>query len=159
MLRAITVAAAFQIVGIPFFGWLGDRVGARRLYLFGGVLLAVSAVPLIAAIGSGSLPAFQIAVICGLAINYAVMFGPQSHLYSEQFPHELRYTGMSIGIQVAGALGGGLAPIVATSLIAMFGTLQAVGVYLACLGLLAAFCAYFMQSRYEPALSPHSLKR
>jgi MFS transporter, MHS family, shikimate and dehydroshikimate transport protein len=150
VLRAVTVAAAFQIVGIPFFGWLGDWVGTRRLYVFGGILLAVSAIPLIAAIGSGSSLAFQIAMIFGLSVNYAAMFGPQSHLYSEQFPHELRYTGMSIGIQVAGALGGGLAPIVATSLTARFGTVLAVGVYLACLGVLAALCAYRMRSSYEP---------
>ncbi|WP_315837845.1 MFS transporter [Bradyrhizobium prioriisuperbiae] len=151
VLRAITVAAAFQIVGIPLFGWLGDKVGSRRLYIAGGLLLAVSAVPLVIALGSGSALAFQIAVIVGLSINYAAMFGPQSHLYSEQFPPELRYSGMSIGIQVAGALGGGLAPIVATTLIASFGTIQAVGVYLAGLGLLAAACAFLMRQTYQPA--------
>ncbi|MEW6642450.1 MAG: MFS transporter [Pseudomonadota bacterium] len=153
VLRAITVAAAFQIIGIPFFGWLGDRVGTRRLYIAGALLLAACSVPLMMAIGSGSAVAFQIAVIVGLAVNYAIMFGPQSHLYSEQFPHELRYSGMSIGIQVAGALGGGLAPIVASALIANFGTIHAVGVYLAGLGLLAASCAYFMHAVYPPTSS------
>src|SRR5262249_53883691 len=49
VLRTITVAAAFQIVGIPFFGWLGDRVGTRRLYMFGGSLLAVTSIPMISA--------------------------------------------------------------------------------------------------------------
>jgi MFS transporter, MHS family, shikimate and dehydroshikimate transport protein len=156
VLRAITVAAAFQIVGIPFFGWLGDQVGSRRLYIFGGLLLSICAIPLSMAIGSGSLLAFQLALIVGLSINYAAMFGPQSHLYSEQFPPELRYSGMSIGIQVAGALGGGLAPIVATTLIAGFGSFYAVGAYLAGLGLLAAFCAYLMQSSYQQAPSRRS---
>jgi MFS transporter, MHS family, shikimate and dehydroshikimate transport protein len=98
--------------------------------------------------------AFQIAVIMGLSVNYPIMFGPQSHLYSEQFPGELRYSGMSIGIQIAGALGGGLAPIIATSLIARFGSIQAVGVYLAGLGLLAALCAYLMRSAYRQPASP-----
>jgi MFS family permease len=154
VLRAITVAAVFQLVGIPFFGWLGDRVGTRKLYIFGALLLAVSAIPLLTAIGSGSLRAFQIAVIVGLSVNYTIMFGPQSHLYSEQFPGELRYSGMSIGIQIAGALGGGLAPIVATSLIARFGSIQAVGVYLSGLGLLAALCAYLMRSAHQPPAWP-----
>jgi MFS family permease len=156
VLRAITVGAAIEIFTIPFFGWLGDRVGSRRLYMFGGLLLAVSAVPLIGAIGSGSPLAFQIAVIFGLSINYATMFGPQPHLYSEQFPDELRYTGMSIAMQIAGALGGGLAPIVATSLIARFGSIHAVGVYLAGLGLLAAFCAYLMRPTYAPTTTAQS---
>jgi MFS transporter, MHS family, shikimate and dehydroshikimate transport protein len=151
VLRAIAVAAVFQLAGIPFFGWLGDRVGTRRLYIFGALLLAVTAIPLLTAMGSGSLRAFQIAVIVGLSVNYTIMFGPQSHLYSEQFPGELRYSGMSIGIQIAGALGGGLAPIVATALIARFGSIQAVGVYLSGLGLLAALCAYLMRSACQPA--------
>jgi MHS family shikimate/dehydroshikimate transporter-like MFS transporter len=157
VLRSIAVAAGFQIVGIPFFGWLGDRIGTRRLYIFGGLLLAVSAVPLLTAMVSGSLPAFQIAVIVGLSLNYAIMFGPQSHLYSEQFPGELRYSGMSIGIQIAGALGGGLAPIIASSLITTFGSIQAVGVCLTGLGLLAALCAYLMRSVHEHPASPPAL--
>jgi MHS family shikimate/dehydroshikimate transporter-like MFS transporter len=154
VLRAITVAAFFQLAGIPFFGWLGDRVGARRLYIFGALLLAVSAIPLLTAMGSGSLLAFQIAVIMGLSVNYPIMFGPQSHLFSEQFPGELRYSGLSIGIQIAGALGGGLAPIIATSLIARFGSIQAVGVYLAGLGLLAALSAYLMRFAFRQPASP-----
>jgi Major Facilitator Superfamily len=52
VLRAITIAAVFQLVGIPFFGWLGDRVGARRLYILGALLLAVSAIPLLTAMAS-----------------------------------------------------------------------------------------------------------
>jgi MFS transporter, MHS family, shikimate and dehydroshikimate transport protein len=155
VLRAITVAAAFQIVAIPFFGWIGDRIGARRLYMFGGALLAISAIPLISAIASGSSLAFQVALIFGLAVNYAVMFGPQSHLFSEQFPDELRYTGMSTGIQVAGALGGGFAPMIATSLLATFGTLNAVGIYLAVLGLIATLCAYLMRSSHQPSAPTH----
>ncbi len=119
------------MAGIPFFGWLQIR-SVRRLYIAGALLLAISAIPLLTAIGSGSALAFQIAVIVGLSINYAVMFGPHRTL-QRAVSARLRYSGMSIGIQVAGALGGGLAPIVATSSIAGFGTIQAVGVYLAAL--------------------------
>jgi MFS family permease len=145
-LQAITVGAAFQIVMIPFFGWLGDKVGARRLYVCGGLLLAIMAVPLFQAIGSGSRFAYQIAVILGLAFNYAIMFGPQSQLYAAQFPAALRYSGMSLGIQIAAALGGGLAPVVATSLLSTYGSLTSVGVYLGALGGLSAICASLMRS-------------
>jgi MFS family permease len=116
------------------------------LYVFGCFLLALSAVPLLAAIGSGSLLAFRVATLVGLSINYPIMFGPQSHLYSELFPEELHYSGISIGAQSAGALGGGLAPLIATSLVARYGSIQAVGLYLAMLGLLGALCAHLMRS-------------
>jgi MHS family shikimate/dehydroshikimate transporter-like MFS transporter len=146
VLRAIMIGAAFQIVTIPFFGWLGDRIGSKILYAAGGLLLAVMAVPLFLAIGSDSATAFTAAVVVGLAVNYACMFGPQSELYGAQFPAEFRYTGVSLGIQFAAAVGGGLAPIVATSLVAGFGSIVAVGFYLAALGLLATFCAALMRS-------------
>lgn len=109
-------------------------------------MLAVMAVPLFLAIGSGSAMSFSAAVVVGLAVNYACMFGPQSELYGAQFPAELRYTGVSLGIQSAAAIGGGLAPIIATSLVAGFGSIVAVGFYLAALGLLAALCAALMRS-------------
>jgi MFS family permease len=157
VLHAIAVAAVFQAAAIPLFGWLGDQIGARTVYILGGLLLALSAIPLLMAVGSGSLLAFRIAVIVGLSLNYGIIFGPQSHLYSEQFPGELRYSGMSIGIQIAGAFGGGLAPMVATSLIAKFGSILSVGVYLAALGLLAALCAYLMRSIHEKPALPSAM--
>ncbi|NTA61871.1 MHS family MFS transporter [Agrobacterium tumefaciens] len=144
VLNAVMLGAALQVVTIPFFGWLGDRVGARRVYVTGGIMLAVMALPLFMLIGSGSLFNFNIAVILALALSYASMFGPQSALYSAQFPAEVRYTGMSLGIQIAAALGGGLAPVVATLLIGSFGSISAVGVYIGALALLTTVCAVAM---------------
>lgn len=144
VLNAVMLGAALQVVTIPFFGWLGDKIGARNLYVAGGILLAVMAWPLFIAIGSGSLIGFNIAVIVALAINYAMMFGPQSALYSVQFPAEVRYTGMSLGIQIAAALGGGLAPVVATLLLGSFGSISSVGIYIAALSTITAACAVAM---------------
>jgi MHS family shikimate/dehydroshikimate transporter-like MFS transporter len=145
-LQAITLGALCQIVTIPFFGWLADKVGVRQLYTVGGVLLAVMGFPLFRAIESGNHTAYQIAVVVGLGINYAIMFGPQSRLYAAQFPAALRFSGMSIGINIAAALGGGLAPVMATTLLSSFGSLSAVGVYVSCLGAISALCAYLMKS-------------
>jgi MFS transporter, MHS family, shikimate and dehydroshikimate transport protein len=146
VLRAVMIGATCQIVMIPFFGWLGDKFGSRRVYGIGGLMLTFMAIPLFQAIGSGSLLAFTVAVAVGLAVNYASMFGPQSDLYGAQFPAELRYTGMSLGIQIAAALGGGLAPIIATTLVTAYGSIASVGVYIASLGLLAVACASLMRS-------------
>jgi MFS transporter, MHS family, shikimate and dehydroshikimate transport protein len=145
-LQAITIGGACQIVTIPFFGWLADKVGVRQLYACGGVLLALMGVPLLLAIGSGNHIAYQIAVVVGLGVNYAIMFGPQSRLYAAQFPAALRFSGMSIGINIAAALGGGLAPLMATTLLANFGSLGAVGLYISTLGAISAICAYLMRS-------------
>src|SRR5690606_23962485 len=99
-LNAVLIGSAIQLFSIPFFGWIADKVGARRIYVFGSVLLAVMAPFLFKAIGSGSVVAYTVAVVIALSLNYAIIFGPQSSLYSVQFPIELRYSGMSIGIQL-----------------------------------------------------------
>jgi MFS transporter, MHS family, shikimate and dehydroshikimate transport protein len=145
-LHALMAGSAAMVLTIPLFGWLADKIGARRLYIFGGLLLAIMAVPLFMAIGSGSLSAYTIAIIIALALNYAMMFAPQSNLYSAQFPPELRYSGISIGLQFAAALGGGLAPIIAATLVARYSSIVPVGIYVAVLGLIAAVSAYLMRA-------------
>jgi MFS family permease len=134
-----------MVFTIPASGWLADKVGARRLYVFGGLLLATMAVPLFQAIGSGSLTAYTVAMVVALSINYPLMFAPQSNLYAAQFPAELRYSGISIGIQFAAAIGGGLAPIIAATLVAKYSSIVPVGIYVAVLGVVAAVSAWLMR--------------
>ncbi|TAL52843.1 MFS transporter [Pandoraea sp.] len=144
-LNAVVIGSLGQSITIPLFGWLGDKIGARRLYIAGTLLLAVMAVPLFRAMGSGSHGVYTAAVVIALMLNYAIIFGPQSSLYSAQFPAELRYSGMSIGIQIAATLGGGLAPIIATTLVAHGGGIGSVGIYLTVLGLIGALSAFLMK--------------
>ncbi|MGF6768336.1 MHS family shikimate/dehydroshikimate transporter-like MFS transporter [Paraburkholderia sp. GAS199] len=144
-LNAVLLGSLLQLVTIPLFGWLGDKIGARRLYTIGTLLLAVMAVPLFHAMGTGSLTLYTLAAITALALNYAIIFGPQSNLYASQFPPELRYSGISIGIQVAAALGGGLAPLIAASLVKHLGGIGSVGIYLSVLGLIGALSAWLMK--------------
>jgi hypothetical protein len=73
-----------------------------------------------------------------------MMYGPQPSLYSAQFPPELRYSGVSLGVSLAGAVAGGLAPIVATSLVAATGTAVPVGVYLAAAALISTISVSLM---------------
>ena len=144
------MGAAIQLGTIPLFGWLGDRVGQRPLYGLGGILLAVLAIPAMVVIDERSTISLKFAIIIGLGLNYALMSGPQASLYSAQFPPELRYSGLSLGIQLAAALGGGLAPIIATALLKVSGGLVSIGAYLAMLGLLATLCAWLMQPHSPP---------
>jgi len=86
-----------------------------------------------------------LAVIGALSIGHPSMYAPEPSLFAAQFPAEIRYSGVSLGFQVAAAIGGGLAPILATLLLARFGTSLPIAAYLVGLGLLAAICAASMQ--------------
>ncbi len=81
-------------------------------------------------------------VIVAVGLVYSCMYGPEGALFSSQFPPEVRYTGISLAVQVSGAVGGGLAPIVATWLLAQGnGSPKNVVFYLGALGVVALVSA------------------
>jgi metabolite-proton symporter len=116
-LAAVLVGSSFQLVLIPLFGALSDRYGRRPVYLAGTVAAAVWAFAFFPLLDTGSRPVIILAVSVAL-LTHAAMYGPQAAFIAELFATELRYSGASMGYQVAGILGGALAPIVAIKLVA-----------------------------------------
>ena len=152
VLGAVMMGAALQVVTLPLFGWLADHVGVRRFYVGGAVAMALCMVPLLRWIDGGSLVALKCAMAIALGVNYSLLFGPQSALFAAQFPVNVRCSGISIGIQFAAAIGGGFAPIVATSLVARYHGLLPIGLYITALALLAALCTRLMSNAaFNPA--------
>lgn len=131
VLNIVVAGAAVSMIMMPIWGYVGDRVGPKTIYLVGAVLLALSAVPMFLLFETRSLLWMAVGVIVPFGIIYPMMYGPQPSLYSAQFPPELRYSGISLGVNLAGAFAGGIAPIVATTLVASQGNAIAVGIYLA----------------------------
>jgi MFS transporter, MHS family, shikimate and dehydroshikimate transport protein len=58
------------------------------------------------------------AMILGINIGHDMMYGPQAAYFSELFGTRVRYSGASIGYQLASVFGGGFAPLIAASLLA-----------------------------------------
>jgi hypothetical protein len=83
--------------------------------------------------------------VASIGLVYALLYGPEGSLFSGQFPAEVRYTGISLAVQVSGAIGGGLAPIVAIWLLSKGnGDPRYVVWYLSLLGAIACFSAWKM---------------
>jgi metabolite-proton symporter len=127
-LTAVLVGSAFQLVLIPSFGALSDRFGRRPVYAAGAVAAAAWSFAFFPLLSTGSTAVIVFAVVVAL-LTHAAMYGPQAAFIAELFSTELRYSGASMGYQLAGVLGGGIAPIVAISLVDAFGTAYAVSVY------------------------------
>ncbi len=127
VLNAITFAAIAELFTIPLFGFLSDRVGRRRWYLIGCVLMAAFAFPYFLLMNSGSIAVFTLSVICSIAILHAWMYGPQAALIAERFGTRLRYTSASLGYQLAAPFAGGLAPIIGVLLLNGKSSLSALG--------------------------------
>jgi MFS transporter, MHS family, shikimate and dehydroshikimate transport protein len=118
VLTGIMVAAALELAAIPLFGWLSDLVGRRPVYLFGAIMTAVLAYPLFWMMDSASPWLVTLALILALSVGHAAMYAPQGAFFSELFGARVRYSGASLGAQLASVLAGGLSPIIATTFLA-----------------------------------------
>jgi len=117
VLNGILIGAAVELAAIPFFGALSDRLGRRPVYLFGAVMTAVVALPLFAALDSGSAVPIYLALTAAFTLSHAAMYAPQAAFMSEMFDARVRYSGASLGAQLASVFAGGLAPFIGTGLL------------------------------------------
>jgi metabolite-proton symporter len=116
ILTALLIGSAVQFVVIPLIGAVSDRVGRRPLYLAGAVGLAIWSYVFFGLLESRSEPKIILAVVVGLFLH-ALMYAPQAAFFSELFGTSVRYTGASVGYQLASILAGALAPIIALKLL------------------------------------------
>lgn len=130
ILSWLVIAHVVHMLAIPLVGGLADRVGRKPVYFIGTVLAAAwgfIAFPMFDTRSPGVIIA---AISLGLIIH-AFMYAPQPAIMSEMFPTRMRYSGVSLGYQVTSIIAGSLAPIIATALLAEYGTWQPVAIYLA----------------------------
>ncbi len=116
MLNCLLAATAWQFVAIPTFGTLSDAVGRRPVYLGGAAALALFAFPFFRMVDTKDATWIGVAIAIALTAQSA-MYAPQAAFFSELFGTDVRYTGASIGYQLASPLAGGLAPLVCVSLL------------------------------------------
>jgi metabolite-proton symporter len=118
LLTAVLSASILSFFSIPFFGHLSDRIGRKRMYMIGAAVTGVFGFAYFAMLNTGSASLIFIAVVISL-VPHDMLYGPQAALIAESFTGRLRYSGSSLGYQLASIIAGGPAPLIATWL---FGT-------------------------------------
>lgn len=120
ILQGVLIASALQLFTIPGFAALSDRVGRRPVYLAGALFTGLFAFPFFWLIDTGQPLLIWLALILGLTA-IAAMYGPQAAFFSEMFGTNVRYSGASLGSQMAAPFAGGLAPLISTYLLSWSG--------------------------------------
>jgi metabolite-proton symporter len=130
LLTAVLVAALVSFVTIPLSGHLSDRIGRKKMYMIGAALTGVFAFVYFGMLDTKDSTLIFIAIVLSL-VPHDMMYGPQAALIAEAFTGRVRYSGSSLGYQLASLIAGGPAPMIAAALFAGFGTGTAIAFYVA----------------------------
>ena len=161
LLLSVLVASCVSFITIPLAGHLSDRFGRKRIYLIGTVMTLVFGWIYFGLLNT-AMPFWVFIAVVASLIPHDTMYGPQAALIAESFTGRLRYSGASIGYQLASVIAGGPAPLVATALLATYHSWVPIAVYISvccvisliAVGMMTDYTNQDISGEYDAPLSP-----
>ncbi|SOZ99532.1 Major Facilitator Superfamily transporter [Cupriavidus taiwanensis] len=154
MLEGLTISMMIVTVTALFYGHLSDRLGRRTVYMAGAIGLMLVAFPFFWLIDTREPSLVLLAYVLADSVVLAAMVGVQPSYMAELFKTEVRYSGMGIGRELSSVIGGGIAPMIATALLAKYHSSTPVAIYLILLGLVTVVALLF-----TPETRPREARR
>jgi MHS family shikimate/dehydroshikimate transporter-like MFS transporter len=152
LLDAVMYAALFELLTLPLFGWLSDKIGRRPLFILGAIFTMAFAFPLFWMLETKNVAMVTTAIIIAMNFGHGMMFGLESSYFPELFGPRVRYSGASFGFQAAAAIGGGFSPIIATALVGYFSGTAGVSVMMIGIALITLWAALAARETKHEAL-------
>src|SRR5216684_2819880 len=152
VLTAVLAASLLSFVSIPLSGYISDRIGRKRMYMLGAVVTGIFGFVYFAMLNTLSGGLIFLAVFLSL-IPHDMMYGPQAALIAESFTGRLRYSGASLGYQLASVIAGGPAPLIATWLYAEYKTPYAIAWYIAACAVVSLIATAFLKDYTGKAIA------
>jgi len=143
ILTSVLIASVISFVSIPLSGHISDRIGRRKMYLIGAAVTGVFGFIYFGMLGTGIPWVVFVAIVLSL-IPHDIQYGPQAALIAEAFTPRLRYSGSSLGYQLASIIAGGPAPLIATALFAAYQSGYAIAIYIAACAVVSLISAAMM---------------
>ena len=145
-------AVIFMGLTIPLSAAVSDRVGRRNLCLAAAALFGLWVFPMFWLVDTGS-PTLIVLSFAVLMVIYGIMFGPVAAFFSELFETRVRYSGISLGYNLGGIVGGAFTPIIATELFASTGASWSISLYVVVLAAISFFSVFLLSETYSKDLS------
>src|SRR6516164_6430649 len=143
ILSAVLVASCVSFITIPLSGHISDRIGRRNTYLIGAAATGLFGFLYFGMLDTAIASAVFIAIVLSL-IPHDMQYGPQAALIAEAFTPRLRYSGSSLGYQLASVIAGGPAPLIAAWLFQTYHNGYAVAIYIAACAVISLVSAALM---------------
>jgi MFS family permease len=152
LLAPVLIAATLGFVIIPLSGHASDLYGRKRVYILGAILMGIWGFVYFGLLDSRIAGLVFLAIALSL-VAHNIQYGPQAAFIAEAFPAPLRYSGSSLGYQLASVVAGGPAPLIATALFAATGSGMSVALYIAFCAVVTIVASIFMPERSHVDLS------
>src|SRR5207253_9107416 len=136
LLMAVLAASVLSFFTIPFCGHVSDRIGRKRMYLLGAATMGIFGFVYFGLLDAAN-PTWMFVLIVLSLVPHDMMYGPQAALIAESFTGRLRYSGASLGYQLASIIAGGPAPLIAAALFAHYHSGYAIAWYIAACAVLS----------------------
>ena len=144
ILNVVMLMSVISMGMIPLTGHISDKIGRKRITAIGCVAMMVFPFIYFALVDTGSIGLAFLVILFGLPVH-DLQYGPQAAFISESFPGSSRYSGASLGYQLASITAGGPAPLIALWLYEVTGTSMAVAGYVAVSAFISLVCVYLLK--------------
>src|SRR5215469_8100143 len=144
LLAGVLAAVCLSAITIPLSGYMSDRIGRKKMYIIGAATMGLFGFIYFGMIDTGSSVLIFIAMVLSL-IPHDMQYGPQAALIAESFTPRLRYSGASIGYQLASITAGGPAPLIATALFATYKSGTPIAIYILVTAIISIAATAFLK--------------